>query len=1701
MKNLNLFLKKILLLSLFLFSLTSTIHAVELANDQFTNNIEGYSNGYHYYGGGNGWMILDRDVKSNKTYNFGSTYANTTVTISYGLYANDKWDDSDRFKVKVNGNDEASYQIKNGGYIVRSITVQTDSNGKIKLEFKPDTNNDNEFGGVNYVVITTPDTPTVWVKNAAGTSAYTDPTPYGDNVDITETLTSPTNSTNIEVTVSGNTESNFDFVYITDSAGNTQQYDGSISDTYSATGPSVTIRFTSDGSVQATNGGVTVSITDVNIVAQANPDSYTTALNTQLVVTDANGVLNNDSGTGITITGVNLAGLQGNIDSYSTTTGAFTFTPATGFTGTTTFTYTITDTVGNTSTATVTITVAVNTDYSTNLGFSLINPPATRNIIGGYAIAGNTVLCLTDLTSGYATSESQCLDTTSPGTRTSNNYVAKYIDIDANNSTWNASSSNITLPASYDQQGGNGILWAGLIWQGRFVWDGTRQNLHYHLENGSNFTTIETGSDVSNPPAVTTTSANVRNIRLKVDNGNYDQVTAYKVYSQADSESFTYTAIADATSFLRTANLAQGKHTFTIANLPTEEGRENTPGIYGGWSLVVIYAEDPLVGKPRNVSIYGGMDHLLGSNDNNNVPIQISGFKLPSSGNTVTARLSIFAGEGEEPYGPDGVSISDNPNTGFVNMPTASSPTNIFDAVMNDIDRDTISGHKNNLQNNNVGIDVDNFTLDSIVSGYDRNITSLYLKWYSDGDYIIPGMIAFSTELYQPNICYDYTLDIGGYVIPSVDNIIETPYGSYGDKTMTTRVSIKSLEGDFDLQDVNITYHIGNINHLAYITDSTAIAPNGIFNYIPAGTTGLDQTYDQTNAGFGMYIGAGASKQPDGPGGIISSYETRYFRFVDDMKISDINTNFSLTLQYSVDYGSGPLTLSKILQGSDLCQGTGVYSPAPGIFNTTSTYTDVTTGKPYNLFTQISKRDFDVRVFSYDPTDISFSTVQESNGTIEVEVFNAGFFARDVNLSCFNPDSNISAPQFVSFRYNNQNHTYADVSGLNFDFAIRNAGFRTWHLTDPNTQLVYHNCTSRADESCFRDVYTKYYVSQDQNCTTECSSTGSGCYTCLRTYYGRPICSRDNFSIRPEAFVVEASDSNQSTVATHAKLSFAHSASPSTLPNNLTNQANIVSGYNYRFDVNATSHADDLAVKGYIQSFNGSSANSQSSLRWSPRTGHDVSNCNDVNDTDIGIVLFNGTNVYNNLAQTGNVNQIGQYQFEIYDANWTAVDWDPTLTTHHTANGFALETDCTYTGYNNTVANQQRQGCYISTSHTNIFTGVTYNNLDLEFFPYSFNVAGLNANAPLGGQAVYINTLDSTLFKNGIDENMSYNIQGSFYAVDWSSTPGNGQQVTNFVNNCFAYDTDMNLKYSYLSQIPTDTPLLRRDIIDYNTTNTSIITRAREENLTSTSNPLVINTPQIVLVGGNPMKQSAQHFTKDMKGAITMDLGLNFDRTFNTVLNPRYINFSDLNLTLTSSPNLTVDGVADYQVSGDLPIDQNITFTYAKAKANKAFYDDVITGNIQTPVSIVAYCDLGLVACQNRGLDVLTPGLLTNAQSNEANWWYSQIHSSAINADGIVTLTASGGGTVTPADPTSINITAGSDNSVLVTNTGATPNVVNIDFGPDTDRWLIYNPDFNVIPSPFYRVRFIGTSGWTGYGKTGHVVGDDISQKKSRRVE
>ena len=225
-----------------------------------------------------------------------------------------------------------------------------------------------------------------------------------------------------------------------------------------------------------------------------------------------------------------------------------------------------------------------------------------------------------------------------------------------------------------------------------------------------------------------------------------------------------------------------------------------------------------------------------------------------------------------------------------------------------------------------------------------------------------------------------------------------------------------------------------------------------------------------------------------------------------------------------------------------------------------------------------------------------------------------------------------------------------------------------------------------------------------------------------------------------------------------------------------------------------------------------------------------------------------------------------------------------------------------------------------------------------------------------------------------------------------------------------------------------------------------------------------------------------------------MDLGLNFDRDNTQALNPRFITFHDVNISIPSV-DLSVDSIDDYTAFSTLNIDRNVSFFYASVQPANLFYDDISKTTVDTPISVLIYCDLGFDECRFRGIDT------RNGQTSNFNWWKSWNHDNITEDDGNIVIESNPVGLVTP---TSIDIsTKGENNAIVVSNTGLTlPATVKINLVTDTskanftDRWLIFQPH-----DPFYRVRFINSATWAGFGDTGHVVGGNSNTKKGKRLE
>gem|GEM_PF-3019969 len=317
---------------------------------------------------------------------------------------------------------------------------------------------------------------------------------------------------------------------------------------------------------------------------------------------------------------------------------------------------------------------------------------------------------------------------------------------------------------------------------------------------------------------------------------------------------------------------------------------------------------------------------------------------------------------------------------------------------------------------------------------------------------------------------------------------------------------------------------------------------------------------------------------------------------------------------------------------------------------------------------------------------------------------------------------------------------------------------------------------------------------------------------------------------------------------------------------------------------------------------------------------------------------------------------------------------------------------------------------------------------------------------------------------------------------------GEDNNITrNYTETCYAKDTNLTLglngtNITYPGAQPLDY------FLHFNPEEHNISIPDSGEGSTPLPAP-VNNTISITSLEIANTVASFPNDAPDGNGTTNIEYKLNFDRTFNLVVNPFRLLLSDVNITEVD-PSMAPDDIAKGE-TGALT-DENATMYYVRTKPSKYFYDDE-TSPATTPISVVVYRD----ATSSFGLD-----LILFKPTNEFDWYLSTGHTSS--NDGNITLEALSGGSVSPYDPTEVTIILGTDNNTVTvfSSGGALPEDVNITFGPSTNTWMIYNPDLtdNSPPDPFYRVRFHNTADWAGHGDTGNVVNSDASTIKNKRL-
>ncbi|MDB2562059.1 hypothetical protein N9X61_00495 [Sulfurimonas sp.] len=1563
--------KSLLLIFLFIFS-TLNLSAIVLDTDTFDGtSADGWSRDDDDSDSYDGYLQINKDQSSYKTFSFGNSYANAEVTVSFYTWLYYFSSSGDKFKVTFNDSTTQTYYGGGDGWstLDKTLTTNLDSDGNLKIEFSTDPNKFWEKSYTDYVVIEytstvptiTPATYTLYNKEPTGT--------------IVGTIVS-TNSPDTFTILSGD-----------------------INNTFSVT---------NSGEITVQSGAALENNTTSTFTLEINAS--------------------NASGYDVEDFIINLT------DDINLSTDD------------------------------------INTREFTNV--SLLGQDSLT-INGSILQIGNQLLCKNSSNGGT------CVDPTSTGNTQNNYHTQYYAKID----TSGAAPSNNSM-AKLVLEDGDEVVFARLYWSARI----------------ESITSAE--------------KTNAKSIQIKGPNtSSYTSYTSPNAkFNWHDSGGFfDYAASQDVTDYVAT----QGEGEYYVGGITAETGETGT---YASWQLIVVVENSSR--SLKNLSIYDGFYSVYSGDSDypTSVEVNASGFITPDGTSTFDANLFIYMGESDNGY-DDSIEILTKDGDPDVagDWTSLSDGSGQADDVVNAsvYSPDYTGGYRSNdsgMANPNfknvLGVDIDklqiNIEEDASQQVLSNSQTSTSIKITSTGDRFSLNMFAFETEVFIPEFCYDYAYEQNDQYFTEDNNGSKDPeiVGNVVSNTeFEVSIFIKSLV-DSSLSISNLTIDISDINttQATYINDSTRIALTGQLNAADATvTSGTSGTSGYIN---NIFIGDLISND--------------YFYIFYKLNPSGTSVDMPLSVQASYDLDLNPAddtdelvpyTL-KLSEDIPMCSYNNFnYLPAAGIFNVVHedySNASLSSGYYYNLPTQVTRREGNFKVLSMDEDDYDVLKGRDTVA-VAVELIDVGSF-HYTDASCKKLESSISPRVWVVFE---NNETVIDFDNVTLQNAIstgmteltssdafyanarQNTAFRvTYNSLDDNGSLIKLDPIVVGGE-------TKYNVlnfpSLSGNCSQDmdnnpnstdkipqyCNNAGGSgasamssaelktCMECIYGYDTRFLCSRDNFSLRPEAFSLKINDQT---------LRLADDASGVASP--VATVTNLAAGYDYNLEVNATNFLNSNASPGYTKSFPTGSSDIIG-YEWSP-TGT-VSGCNDLSDYNVSADISDGqANVGTSLEQ------VGEYILHMEDTTWTVVDNDSDYMVHHDAPYFVVPTtqvDCTpNVSTTQPVNSSTLNGCNISSNHTGVASGLSYRDYSLVFNPYKFKVStavtiGINNITPptLTEPFIYMADISD-------DVNMSVQLNTVITAQG-----ENNASLSNFVKSCFAKPTNIDIKKS----IMTNTALeYKYSFQDKNSTGDIIIPN-HDINVTLADG---LDTNTISLTTTN------NFFQKDMLGSIDTVTSLNFNREVNEVANPEKITFityevSDPNNTFNADlvSNKTAEGYADINKSTTERLD--ITHFYGKAHAGRQRYEVANDGDIQNAniyYEIFCYGDINGNTCN--------PALLPSTnRTNDIRWYINSAHNTA-NDGNVNTVVQQGGSMLTDDTVDTTNPVNANPTTTTLSYDGLKGYPYKTTMEINASNWLIYNKYDSAALVNEFPVEFekAGT-GWSGEHETNTTTVDTATVKTNRR--
>lgn len=195
----------------------------------------------------------------------------------------------------------------------------------------------------------------------------------------------------------------------------------------------------------------------------------------------------------------------------------------------------------------------------------------------------------------------------------------QYIDIDLDNSTFSSSSAELLMPTQPDGSPTTcyRVAYAGLYW-GAVLQSGSRTDINkvkFKLPRSTIYEDID-GEVI------------------------YDAIVSPIAAGNNEPLNTPYTCYADVTNLLSgLSNDIEGD--YTLANVVSSEGFNNSTGLSAGWTLIVIF-ENPNLNM-KSFTTFDGFSHVY---DSHKEDVTITGFTTPQAG-TINLQYAYAALDGD----------------------------------------------------------------------------------------------------------------------------------------------------------------------------------------------------------------------------------------------------------------------------------------------------------------------------------------------------------------------------------------------------------------------------------------------------------------------------------------------------------------------------------------------------------------------------------------------------------------------------------------------------------------------------------------------------------------------------------------------------------------------------------------------------------------------------------------------------------------------------------------------------------------------------------------------------------------------------------------------------------------------------------------------------------------------------------------------